>query len=233
MVKIIKLFTMVKDEVDIVEDWLKYHGSMFGYQNLYVIDNFSTDGTYEILLKYKNEFQIFLIQEPDYKLKGVYMRHLIKDRIKTKYDIAYPIDIDEFIVYYDKNTNTIDPNKVVEYINSLPSNVEVFKANYIISLISNNNGIGYDRAAMETKYGKYADYGSMAKTFFNNQLWNGHLDHGNHYNNCNYYLSNLCLIHYHCRNLEQTAEIDKLMTELKLDDTKSKKAKKNKKGGKK
>ena len=52
--KSIKLFTMVKDEVDIVEDWLKYHGSIFGYQNLYVIDNFSTDGTYEILLKYHN-----------------------------------------------------------------------------------------------------------------------------------------------------------------------------------
>ena len=30
---IIKLFTMVKDEIDIVEDWLKYHGTLFGYNN--------------------------------------------------------------------------------------------------------------------------------------------------------------------------------------------------------
>ena len=29
---------MVKNEVDIVEDWLKYHGTLFGYNNLNVLD---------------------------------------------------------------------------------------------------------------------------------------------------------------------------------------------------
>ena len=48
----VKIFTMVKDEVDIVNDWIIYHASMFGYDNIYVIDNYSTDGTYELLQKY-------------------------------------------------------------------------------------------------------------------------------------------------------------------------------------
>jgi hypothetical protein len=45
----IKLFTMVKDEIDIIRDWIIYHGCMFGWDSIYVIDNFSTDGTYEII----------------------------------------------------------------------------------------------------------------------------------------------------------------------------------------
>ena len=38
-----KIFTMVKGEVDIVNEWVLYHGSLFGFQNLYVIDNLSKD----------------------------------------------------------------------------------------------------------------------------------------------------------------------------------------------
>ena len=49
----VKIFTMVKDEEDIIEYWINYHGSIFGYRNLYIIDNMSTDGTYEKIMKYK------------------------------------------------------------------------------------------------------------------------------------------------------------------------------------
>ena len=46
--------TMVKDEEDIVKEWVEYYGKIFGYNNLYIIDNYSTDKTYEI---FKNMFQ--------------------------------------------------------------------------------------------------------------------------------------------------------------------------------
>ena len=54
----VKIFTMVKGEVDIVKDWVLYHGSLFGYNNLYIIDNYSQDGTYETLLDLKNKYNI-------------------------------------------------------------------------------------------------------------------------------------------------------------------------------
>ena len=38
--------TMVKDEVDIVEHWINYHGKLFGYENLFIVDNMSSDGTH-------------------------------------------------------------------------------------------------------------------------------------------------------------------------------------------
>ncbi len=199
---IIKLFTMVKDEIDIVEDWLKYHGTLFGYKNLYIIDNMSSDGTFEKLQEYKSK-GIFLIQKSDYKLKGEYMNKLINHPNCGDYDIAYPIDIDEFIVYYDKETETILPFRTVTYFNTLPMSNTVFKTNYIQGLISNDSDTGYTRATIESELGLYDDYNDMAKSFFNKHRWNDKIDHGNHYKTSNYFLTDLCLVHYHCRNLEQ------------------------------
>jgi hypothetical protein len=199
---IIKLFTMVKDEIDIVEDWLKYHGTLFGYQNLYVIDNMSEDGTFEKIQEYQSK-GVFLIQKEDYKSKGEYMNELINGPNSGDYDIAYPMDIDEFVVYYDKESNNILPFRTKNYFNSLPESAIVFKTNYINALISNGNGIGYERAATETEIGLYEDYHDMAKSFFNKRNWTGELDHGNHYQTDDYLLTDLCLVHYHCRNLEQ------------------------------
>jgi hypothetical protein len=73
--------------------------------------------------------------------------------------------------------------------------------NYILTKITVPNG--YKNAVINTTNGIYLDYGSLAKSFFNKSLFNGDIDHGNHYNTPNYILTNLCLVHYHARNLDQ------------------------------
>ncbi len=45
--------TMVKDEDDIVKEWVEYHGKIFGFTNLYIVDNYSSDKTFTILQKLK------------------------------------------------------------------------------------------------------------------------------------------------------------------------------------
>lgn len=195
-----KIFTMVKGEQDIVEDWVLYHGSIFGYNNLYIIDNYSKDGTYQTLLKLRNMYNIHVSVLPDYTKKGEYMTTLLKQ--VGQGDIVFPIDIDEFIVYYNKTTNEIscDKNTILEYLKSLPS-LPFYKMNYISAKIG--NPIGYPRATVDSKYGKYLDYGNQAKTFFNSRLFRGVIDHGNHYVSNTYWLSDLCLVHFHQRNIEQ------------------------------
>jgi hypothetical protein len=192
-----KIFTIVKDEVDIVEEWLIYYGSMFGWNNIYIIDNYSSDGTWEKINEYSNLVNIF--REPDYSKKGEYMKNLIN---KYCYDgeIAIPIDIDEFIVYYDNNTISIDKNTINNYINNLPECM-LYKTNYINALITQNNG--YDKATYEIIYGSYNNCGNFAKTFFNTKYYKGDIDHGNHIMCDNYHLTKLCLVHYHYRNNEQ------------------------------
>jgi len=196
----VKIFTMVKGEIDIVKDWVLYHGSIFGYKNLYVIDNMSRDGTYETLKNLKQKYGINIFRANDFKKKGDYFTYLIKLLCKNEY--AFPIDIDEFIVVYDKNSNQImcDNESIYTYMKKLPPS-NAYKMNYIWS--KNLACAGYERAPIESTVGTYCDYGSLAKTFFHSTLFKGKLDQGQHYNTDDYYLTNFCLVHYHCRNLIQ------------------------------
>ena len=79
----------------------------------------------------------------------------------------------------------------------------MYKCNYVNSLITTNDNIGYNNVLMECEYGKYIDYGNMAKTFVNVHNWHGQLDHGNHCCSDDYFPTDLVLVHYHTRNLEQ------------------------------
>jgi hypothetical protein len=192
---------MVKDEEDIVDDWVRYHGEIFGYNNLYIIDNFSLDGTYEKLRALKQKYNINIARLLDYNKKGSYMTQMMRQICNN--EIIFPIDIDEFIVYYDKTSNKIncDKNILINYIKSLPPLFPIFKMNYILSKITKENG--YSRAVHESNYGEYLDYGPQAKTFFNSRTFKGKIDHGNHYICNNYILTNLCLVHFHERNVLQ------------------------------
>ncbi len=196
----VKIFTMVKDEVDIVKDWVLYHGYIFGFKNLYIIDNFSTDGTYQLLNNLKKKHSINITRLIDYSKKGEYMTAFVKQICKN--ELGFPIDIDEFIVYYDKQTNKINckQSSIINYINSLP-NIGIFKMNYIWNKLTNIEG--YTNAATDCNTGYYSDYGNQAKTFFRSNLFRGNIDHGNHYHCNNYLLTKLCLVHFHHRNLEQ------------------------------
>ena len=196
----VKIFTMVKGENDIVKDWVLYHGNMFGFKNLYIIDNLSRDGTYEILVELKHKYNINIYRLPDYTKKGIYMSALIKKFGNNEF--VFPIDIDEFIVYYNKNTNQIscDNETIYNYFKQLPA-ANCYKMNYINP--KNLSQTGYARATIESNYGSYINYNEYAKTFFHSLLFKGDLDHGNHYHTQNYFLSDFCLVHYHCRNLEQ------------------------------
>jgi hypothetical protein len=203
---VVKIFTMVKNEADIVRDWIIYHGSIFGFNNIHVIDNYSTDGTYEII---NDEFGnlINYSREPNYRRKGELMTELMNNHCTNSHDYAFPIDIDEFIVYYDKFDNnfsvSVDKNLILSHINNLPPS-RVYKANYINPIFTDENG--YNRATVEIDYGSYDDRGGFAKSFVNKQYFNDSFDHGNHLNTNDYHLTNICLLHYQYRNLNQVKE---------------------------
>ena len=77
----VKVFTMVKNEEDIIDFWINYHGSLFGYRNLYIVDNYSNDGTYEKIMKYK-KIGINIFQEKDYREKGPLLTKIMKEEKK-------------------------------------------------------------------------------------------------------------------------------------------------------
>ena len=117
----------------------------------------------------QKKYNINITRLPEYKKKGEYMTTMFRSFCRPG-EIGIPIDIDEFIVYYDKHTNKIscDGNKIFSVLKSL-SPSQVYKMNYIFSKITCHNG--YKNAVINTTNGTYLDYGSSAKSFFNKSLF--------------------------------------------------------------
>lgn len=188
--------TMVKDELDIIEYWLRYYGKIFGYKNLLVIDNFSTDGTFEICKRYVSK-GVRLYREKDYKLKGELMTY-IKDNLV--FDFFFPVDIDEFIVHIDSN-NKLSIQNIIECFNRLKKNEKIYKLKYINPLKTMEN----DLFLKKFNYGVIHDLKNLNKSFLGNYslVKDIKIDMGNHINVSNYYQTNLYLVHYTNRESKQ------------------------------
>ncbi len=90
--------SMVKNEIDIIEEFVRHNINIF--DEMYIIDNHSTDGTHEILESLKEEglpINIWDDLEPAYnqseKMTAAYYR-LKRER---EFDYVMVIDADEFI----------------------------------------------------------------------------------------------------------------------------------------
>ncbi|WP_158218622.1 glycosyltransferase family 2 protein [Synechococcus sp. 1G10] len=104
----VKVFCQVKDDSDIVEDWLRWHGYLFGFHNLVVIADRPSPATVEVLDRYSG--QVVILQAP----LGVWPSDLGWDDRRTcninhaikvyanEADFVFPLDIDEFVIFEDK-----------------------------------------------------------------------------------------------------------------------------------
>jgi hypothetical protein len=94
---------MQKDERYLLKPWLAYYGYLFGYENLFVIDNGSQLPEVRDVLK---EYQVRGVtvdyrygDRKDYERKG----NIISEQIRLldqqgQYDFLMPLDCDEFVV---------------------------------------------------------------------------------------------------------------------------------------
>ena len=49
----LKLFLMTRNEIELIEDWLKYHGFLFGFENICILDGSDDQRVFDIYNKYK------------------------------------------------------------------------------------------------------------------------------------------------------------------------------------
>lgn len=192
--------TMVKDESDIVEKWIQYYGKIFSFPSLYIIDNYSTDGTYEICKKYISK-GVKVFQEKEYERKGEFMTK-IKNSIQC--DFFLPIDIDEFIVYFDNKETFIRCDNIIEYFIELQNtypNDALFKMTEIHPILTNNK----PELLTQFTHGNFTDIYIMSKSFLQskNIKLTLPIDHGNHMPTDKYISTKLAIIHYHNRSEAQ------------------------------
>lgn len=91
-----------KDEIDLFEPWIIYHGELFGYENLYIWDNGSTDPKIPALIeKWTDRGVRFLDgarRAERFRDKGRIFEMQIKALERFGYyDFFLPLDSDEFV----------------------------------------------------------------------------------------------------------------------------------------
>jgi hypothetical protein len=92
----IKVFVRTKDDTNIIEDWIKYHANLFGYDNVCVIDNMSREkDVIAIYDRYKNKISI-RYTDKTHRYQGDIMTSAF-NAYKTQCDIMIALDADEFL----------------------------------------------------------------------------------------------------------------------------------------
>ncbi len=96
---------MQRDETLLLEAWFRYYGYLFGFENLAVFDNGSTDpGVIETLARYErvgSEIRRGYDRVEDFHAKGAHFRNLIGHWDNAaRYDFALPLDADEFLAVF-------------------------------------------------------------------------------------------------------------------------------------
>lgn len=101
-----KVFCMVKNELDIIEYFIKWNSYLCGISNLYIIDNLSDDGTWEYLSNVKKKYNNFnLFRTPD-DFNFVNKKDFINEIVnKNKLDSEFILilDCDEFLIAKDND----------------------------------------------------------------------------------------------------------------------------------
>ena len=137
---------MQKNERSLLEPWILYHGAMFGFENLYVYDNGSTNQECVDLLKKYQELGLNVEWSFDTKQHFEHKGYIIAERIKdldrlNASDFYFPLDCDEFIVAErDDGSAAFD---VCSILNELSSHYDA-KHPLAISAAYDNNPLSKD-----------------------------------------------------------------------------------------
>jgi hypothetical protein len=139
---IAKVFTVTKDEYDLIEDFINYHSYLFGVNNVYIIDNGSTHP--KVLDVYDNFISKggTVYKHLDYTNTGqgvAFTNFMNIHKNECKY--LFGIDTDEFICLNNvDNYNSCDRNAIIEYLEKIPDDITMLQiSKYLASVVDIEN----------------------------------------------------------------------------------------------
>lgn len=120
----VRCVMMQKNEVILLEPWLKWHGYLFGFENLTVIDNGSTRPEItDILEKYERvgvNIRRDFDKAADFVNKGSAVAQVARDMPAAEPDeILIPIDCDEFVALWREGKICTDRMKILAHFEEL------------------------------------------------------------------------------------------------------------------
>jgi len=132
-----KVFTVTKNEYDLIEDFIVYHGYLFGYDNIVVIDNGSNDQrVLDVYEKYKPK-GVTIVSRLGYRgtQQGDNFTSVMKE-YKDTCEFMIGLDTDCFFCV-DYST---DRDVILSYLRSLPKNYDIFQMKkFLMSVVDTNS----------------------------------------------------------------------------------------------
>lgn len=216
MKSLVKVVCLTRDEYDILEDFLLYYGYLFGYENIVLIDNKSTDPrVLEIFEKYKSKGVTIEYDETPMGLQGSIMTRYLH-KYKDTCELLLPIDTDEFLFdanSYINRTNAIDREKILHTLRNIPQDCTILQvSNYLQSIPDKNHpqfkNQKHTRPPREIVH--FADtYHHISKLFFRSNAFVSVGD-GQHSGNASHgYRAIVPLGFYHCHDVGERRVIEK------------------------
>ena len=126
---------MQKDETFLLRPWLAYHGYLFGFENLFVLDNGSTDPAVLATLDEFADKGVKINRDhptrEDYLSKGELIGAAIQALdAKRDHDFMIPLDCDEFILLRTEADIVCDREPILTYLAGLTGEKRVLRVPY-------------------------------------------------------------------------------------------------------
>ncbi len=201
---------MLRNEPALVGAFLRYHADLFGAENLFVIDNGSTDLTTLACLSAfeaegANIDRSFPTQE-DYTQKGRIIGDLVKRLDQhNDYDFYFLLDCDEFVVLKSEKGYTCRKSSIHQYLDTMRGEERILRVGLNLS-----NILGKSFEFREFDY---------SKTIFPKNVL-AETDHGHHggasRTGKGSFLCDIVYVHYHYRPYHEVVWYarQKLITEV-------------------
>ena len=121
---------MQRDEDLLLEAWLLYHGYLFGFENLAVFDNGSSLPDVTAILSRFEAAGVTVIRDhnrlEDFLQKGDLLKRMIEWWDEAGgYDIAIPLDCDEFLALFTETGITCERRQIHDYLDRFVGRPEV------------------------------------------------------------------------------------------------------------
>lgn len=189
----IKVFTFQKDETDILEDWIDYHGYLFGIDNIYIIDHDSKNCKELIqnkgahLVNFSGKFE---------GNKASQLTKLINEH-KNNCDFVIPLDVDEFILKQDGKEISANKEDILDCFEKLGGCGAYKFSSYSVARHDKDPLTEFIFVTDIPDHGRFERW----KTFWRSGKF-VKTDQGNHGTVGPYEKTNLSLLHFHHRGFE-------------------------------
>lgn len=230
-IPLVKIFCMSYNETYLLEDFILYHGNLFGFENIVIIDNNSTD---ETVLNIYNHYKpkgvtVFCEKNTNRCYQDIYTTNIML-QYKDKCKFMLPLDTDEFFFVIGKHTDRIDKEDVLDFFRNMDTeNIGVYHFRNFYWSFANPSSSDYVNGVHKRPVRNIVNFKQIItddnfhsirelpymKSFFNAKEFIS-VSHGNHGGVSSIPIAksvNCGFFHYHNTGIKQNIEKAKLHSE--------------------